>query len=41
MYAARNGHKEILEQLIKAGADKDIQDINGGTALMYCSKKWS
>ena len=31
--------EEIVELLIKAGADKDIQDENGWTALMFAAKK--
>ena len=32
-WAAENGHKEIVELLIRAGADKDLQDKDGSTPL--------
>ena len=37
MIAAGNGHHECVDLLLKAGADKDIQNRKGGTALMMAS----
>uniref|UniRef100_A0A6C0C4B3 Uncharacterized protein n=1 Tax=viral metagenome TaxID=1070528 RepID=A0A6C0C4B3_9ZZZZ len=38
IFAAQEGHKEIVELLIKAGADPDMTDIYGTTALMASCK---
>lgn len=35
MFAAVNGHKEVVELLLKRGADEFIHDIKGKTALDY------
>lgn len=34
MFAAENGHVEALKRLLKAGADPNLLDHDGGTALM-------
>ncbi len=34
MYACHNGHAAAVEMLLKLGADRDVTDINGYTALM-------
>lgn len=39
MHAARNGNKEILSLLLKAGAKVDSQDKTGKTALMYAARR--
>ena len=33
MYAARNGHVEVVQLLLDVGVNKDIEDDNGQTAL--------
>ena len=35
LYAAVNGHMEVVKVLVARGADVDAQDSVGGTALMY------
>ena len=38
MQASWYGHKEIVEILLDAGADVNIQDNNGNTALIFALK---
>jgi uncharacterized UPF0146 family protein len=38
MYAIKFGNEEVAKELIEAGADLNIQDIEGQTALMYAIK---
>jgi ankyrin repeat protein len=37
MNASGSGHDQVVELLLKANADVNIQDTNGGTALMVAS----
>lgn len=37
MLAARNGHREVTEVLLKAGADIEAINANGSTALTFAS----
>ena len=37
--AARNGHVEIVQALVDAGADIDLQSKSGSTALMFAASK--
>ena len=39
MWAARNGHTQVVRMLIEKGADPNIQDIIGWTALMKAAHK--
>ena len=39
MTACRRGHREVVEMLVNAGADVDIEDSDGYTALLYTVKK--
>jgi len=39
MIASFYGHKEVVELLLKKGADVNAKDKNGRTALMIASKK--
>ncbi len=38
MRAASEGHKDIVKMFVKAGADLDLQDKSGATALILASK---
>ena len=35
-YAAREGHAETIEYLVSKGADPNVVDTNGETALLGC-----
>ena len=37
MFAAINGHERMIELLIRRGAEVNLQDIKGYTALMYAA----
>ena len=37
--AAEEGHVEVVRMLLEAGADKDLEDIDSKTALIYASDK--
>ena len=37
-FAARNGHKDIVQILLENGAKIDLQDYNGWTALIKAGK---
>ena len=39
IYAAENGHREIVESLLKAGSKINIQSLSGNTALMRAAAK--
>jgi ankyrin repeat protein len=39
--AARNGHKEVVEYLLKHSANVSIQDKNGYTAFIACIDGWT
>ena len=41
MSASQNGHKEIVELLIEKGAEVDLIDQKGRTALTYASLRES
>ena len=35
MFAARYGHGRVVELLLQRGADANLQDSDGGTALIW------
>jgi uncharacterized protein len=37
MYASMRGYKEIVQELLLAGADVNVKNDNGTTALMFAS----
>ena len=37
MYASIYGHTEVVKLLVDNGADMNIKDVDGWTALMYAS----
>ena len=39
MFASCEGHLSIAKMLVDRGADMEVKDINGNTALMYASLK--
>ena len=39
MYAARNGKIEVVRELLKRGAKKDLKDKDGDTALSYYAER--
>ncbi len=39
MYAAEHGHADIVQRLLASGADPDIQNNYGNTALICAAKK--
>ena len=39
MYASKKGHCDIARALCKNGAEIDMQDVNGTSALIYASKE--
>lgn len=39
MWAAKNGNNQIVELLIENGANMDLQDFGGWTALMHAVYK--
>ena len=38
VFAARNGHKDVVQILLENGAKIDLQDYNGWTALIKAGK---
>ena len=41
MFAAQNGHVDCLHELITSGAEVNIQQKDGGTALMLAASEWT
>jgi ankyrin repeat protein len=39
MYAAGEGHTEIVKALLAKGANPNAKDMDGGTALMRATKR--
>ena len=39
VWAAQEGHEQVVDILLKAGANPDIQGQGGWTALMVASKR--
>ena len=38
MLASQSGHVEVVDLLLAAGADKDLADTSGSTALVLASQ---
>lgn len=38
MWAAANGHYDVMNQLLESGADVDVQDANGATAFLRAAE---
>ena len=41
MYAAKWGHIEVVRELLKRGAKKELKDKDGDTALSYYAEQAS
>ena len=39
-YAVDRGHREVVSELIRVGADLEVKDKDGRTAIFYCDEGW-